>query len=255
MALGVTGQTLGQRVLVRSCMRVTGFGDMDTRWLGTDFDGAFAQYVKVPASEVFAVNTPWSDAELASLPCSWGTAENMLERARVRAGEQLWVTGASGGVGSAVVQLAKRRGAVVTAITSRDKSTQVAQLGADRVLCREDGVAALAALEAPNVVVDNVVGSGFAALLKMLRRGGRYVTSGAIAGADVALDMRDLYLRDITLIGSTAWDEVVFPHLMGYVERNEIRSVVAATYPLKDMALAQQAFLEKRHTGNLVLLP
>jgi NADPH:quinone reductase-like Zn-dependent oxidoreductase len=255
MALGVTGQTLGQRVLVRSCMRVTGFGDMDTRWLGTDFDGAFAQYVKVPASEVFAVNTPWSDAELASLPCSWGTAENMLERARVRAGEQLWVTGASGGVGSAVVQLAKRRGAVVTAITSRDKSTQVAQLGADRVLCREDGVAALAALEAPNVVVDNVVGSGFAALLKMLRRGGRYVTSGAIAGADVALDMRDLYLRDITLIGSTAWDEVVFPHLMGYVERNEIRSVMAATYPLKDMALAQQAFLEKRHTGNLVLLP
>jgi NADPH:quinone reductase-like Zn-dependent oxidoreductase len=201
------------------------------------------------------VNTPWSDAELASLPCSWGTAENMLERARVRAGEQLWVTGASGGVGSAVVQLAKRRGAVVTAITSRDKSTQVAQLGADRVLCREDGVAALAALEAPNVVVDNVVGSGFAALLKMLRRGGRYVTSGAIAGADVALDMRDLYLRDITLIGSTAWDEVVFPHLIGYVERNEIRPVVAATYPLQGMALAQQAFLEKRHTGNLVLLP
>lgn len=255
MAADVTGHTLGHRVLVRSCMRTAGFGSMETRWLGTDFDGAFAQYVKVPAPEVFAVNTQWSDAELASLPCSWGTAENMLERAQVCSSEQLWVTGASGGVGSAVVQLAKRRGAVVTAITSRDKSAQVAQFGADRVLCREDGVAALEALEAPHVVVDNVVGPGFAALLKMVSRGGRYVTSGAIAGADVALDMRDLYLRDITLIGSTAWDEVVFPHLIGYVERNEIRPVVAATYPLKDMALAQQAFLEKRHTGNLVLLP
>jgi NADPH:quinone reductase-like Zn-dependent oxidoreductase len=255
MAPDVSSLVPGQRVLVRSCMRTAGFGSMDTRWMGTDFDGAFAQYVKVPASEVFRVNAQWSDAELASLPCAWGTAENMLERARVRSGEQLWVTGASGGVGSAVVQLAKRRGAMVTAITSRDKIAQVAHLGADAVLCREDGVSAYVDLEAPHVVVDNVGGTGFAALLRALCRGGRYVTSGAIAGADVALDMRALYLRDISLIGCTAWDEAVFPNLIGYVERNEIRPVVAATFALQDMALAQQAFLQKRHTGNLVLLP
>ncbi|WP_342620232.1 zinc-binding dehydrogenase [Rhodoferax sp. GW822-FHT02A01] len=255
MAPDVISQVPGQRVLVRSCMRTAGFGSMDTRWLGTDFDGAFAQYVKVPATEVFAVHSDWTDAELASLPCAWGTAENMLERAHLGVDEQVWVTGASGGVGSAAVQLAKRRGAVVTAITSRDKREQVAALGADNVLCREDGAAAFAQLQAPDLVVDNVVGSGFAALLKALRRGGRYVTSGAIAGADVALDMRSLYLRDITLIGSTAWDEAVFPNLVGYVERNEIRPVVAATFALQDMALAQQAFLEKRHTGNLVLIP
>ena len=255
MASDVTSHVPGQRVLVRSCMRTAGFGSMDTRWLGTDFDGAFAQYVKVSASEVFAVHSDWTDAELASLPCAWGTAENMLERAQLQAGEQVWVTGASGGVGSAAVQLAKRRGAVVTAITSRDKREQVAGLGADNVLCREDGAAAFAQLEAPDLVVDNVVGAGFAALLQALRRGGRYVTSGAIAGADVALDMRALYLRDITLIGCTAWDEAVFPNLIGYVERNEIRPVVAATFALQDMSQAQQAFLEKRHTGNLVLLP
>lgn len=255
LAPGVQGPAVGQRALVRSCMRSAGFGSMDTRWLGTDMDGAFAQYLKVPASEVFAVQSDWTDAELASLPCSWGTAENMLERARLQAGERVWVTGASGGVGSAAVQLAKRRGAVVTAITSRDKRAQVLALGADTVLCREGGPDAFAHLPAPDLVVDNVGGAGFAALFQALRRGGRYVTSGAIAGADVALDMRALYLRDIALIGSTAWDENVFPNLVGYVERNEVRPVVAATYALRDMAQAQQAFLEKRHTGNLVLIP
>jgi NADPH:quinone reductase-like Zn-dependent oxidoreductase len=246
---------IGQRVLVRSCMRVRGFGALDTRWLGTDFDGAFAEYVKVPAGEVFAVHSDWSDVELASLPCAWGTAENMLHRARVAAGEQVWVTGASGGVGSAVVQLAKRRGAHVTAITSRDKRDAVAALGADTVLCREEGAAALVGLPPADVVVDNVGGAGLGALLKAVQRGGRYVSSGAIAGAVVALDMRDFYLKDITLIGCTAWDEPVFPNLIGYVERNEIRPVVAGSYALQDMALAQQAFLEKRHTGNLVLVP
>ena len=249
------GLQLGQRVLVRSCMRVRGFSSMDTRWLGTDFDGAFAEYVKVPASEAFAVNSDWTDVGLASLPCAWGTAENMLHRAGVTAGERVWITGASGGVGSAAVQLAKRRGAHVTALTSRDKRDAVASLGADTVLCREDGASALANQALADVVVDNVAGPAFGAMLKALRRGGRYVSSGAIAGADVALDMRDFYLKDLTLIGCTAWDEPVFPNLIGYVQRNEIRPLVAASFALKDMALAQQAFLEKRHTGNLVLVP
>jgi NADPH:quinone reductase-like Zn-dependent oxidoreductase len=251
----VQGLQLGQRVLVRSCMRVQGFASLDTRWLGTDFDGAFAEYVKVPASEAFAVNSAWTDVELASLPCAWGTAENMLHRAGVAAGERVWITGASGGVGSAAVQLAKRRGAHVTALTSRDKRDVVAALGADTVLCREEGPAALASQALADVVVDNVAGPGFGAMLKALRRGGRYVSSGAIAGADVALDMRDFYLKDLTLIGCTAWDEPIFPNLIGYVERNEIRPLVAASFALKDMALAQQTFLEKRHTGNLVLVP
>ncbi|WP_233505900.1 zinc-binding dehydrogenase [Rhodoferax lacus] len=249
------GQLLGQRVLVRSCMRVSGFDAPDTRWLGTDFDGAFAQYLRVPASEVFAVQSDWSDVELASLPCAWGTAENMLQRAGVAAGEQVWVSGASGGVGSAAVQLARRRGAQVTALTSRDKRDAVAALGADRVLCREDGTAAWSQLPPADVVVDNVAGTGFGTWLKLLRRGGRYVSSGAIAGADVALDMRDLYLKDLTLLGCTAWDEVVFPNLIGYVERNEIRPVVAASFALQDMARAQEVFLEKQHTGNIVLVP
>ncbi len=263
LAPGVQGPALGTRVLVRSCMRTAGFDAPETRWLGTDCDGAFAQYLRVPAAEVFGVQSHWSDAELASLPCAWGTAENMLQRAAVARGERVWVTGASGGVGSAAVQLAKRRGAHVTAITSRDKCQAVAAMGrdagvdvgADVLLCREDGVAAFAGLPSPDVVVDNVAGAGFGALLKALRRGGRYVSSGAIAGAEVALDMRDFYLKDITLIGCTAWDAVVFPNLIGYVERQEIRPLLAATFPLQEMAQAQQVFLQRRHLGAIVLVP
>jgi NADPH:quinone reductase-like Zn-dependent oxidoreductase len=255
VASDVQGQTLGQRVLVRSCMRVAGFDRPDTRWLGSDMDGAFAQYLKVPAGEVFAVHSNWSDAELASLPCAWGTAENMLQRAALAAGERVWVTGASGGVGSAAVQLAKLRGAHVTAITSRNKRDAVAALGADVVLCREDGAAAWLARTRADVVVDNVAGDAFGAMLKALRRGGRYVSSGAIAGAQVALDMRDFYLKDLMLIGCTAWDAAVFPNLIGYVERNDVRPLVAATFALEDMAQAQALFLTQQHVGNMVLLP
>jgi NADPH:quinone reductase-like Zn-dependent oxidoreductase len=255
VASAAASPALGQRVLVRACMRVAGFGAPDTRWLGTDFDGAFAQYVKVPASEVFTVDCNWSDAELATIPCAYGTAENMLQRAAVSAADHVLVTGASGGVGSAVVQLAKRRGARVTAITSRDKQGAVRALGAETVLCREDDLLTHLGEHAVDVVVDNVAGAGFATLLKVARRRGRYVSSGAIAGAQVALDMRDLYLKDLSLLGCTAWGEAVFPSLVGYIERNEIRPLLAGTFALHELARAQQAFLERQQVGNWVVVP
>jgi len=245
----------GDRVLLRPCMRSQGFASLETRWLGTDCDGAFAEFVKVPATEVFPVVTPWSDVELASMPCAWGTAENMLHRAQVAAGARLLVTGASGGVGSAVVQLARRRGASVVAVTDRSKVEAVRTLGADQVLCRDDDLTARLGAQRLDVVVDNVAGPGFPALLKLLRRGGTYVSSGAIAGAAVALDMRDFYLQDLSLLGCTAWAAPVFPNLVGYIERDEVRPVVARSFPLRDIALAQAEFLHKRHVGNFVLVP
>ena len=258
MASDVAGLRLGARVLVRPCMRVSGFGALDTVWLGTDFDGAFAQFVRVKADEVFEVRSTWSDAELATVPCAYGTAENMLQRAGVRAGDRVLVTGASGGVGSAVVQLAKCRKAHVIAVTTREKSAQLRSIGTDEVLNREDDLLQQCTdkgLNSVDVVVDNVAGAGFGALLKILRRGGRYVSSGAIAGANVALDMRDLYLKDISLLGCTAWTESVFPALIGYIERDEIKPLLAGTFALADIVSAQQQFLQKQHVGNLVLVP
>ena len=245
----------GKRVLVRACMRLNGFDSLENIWMASDFDGAFAEYVKVPASEVFAVDCDWSDAELATIPCAYGTAENMVHRAAVGPGDRVLVTGASGGVGSAVVQLAKRRGASVIAVVGASKMDAVAGLGVDRVVDRGADLLHELGQSSVDVMVDNVAGEGFESRLKLLRRGGRYASSGAIAGPMVSMDMRDFYLKDLNLIGCTAWDEPVFPNLVGYIERGEIAPLLAQTFALEDIALAQREFLKKKHFGNFVLIP
>lgn len=252
---GVDEDHIGKRVLVRACMRTEGFDSLENIWMASDFDGAFAQYVKVPASEVFAVDCNWSDAELGTIPCAYGTAENMVHRANITKGDHVLVTGASGGVGSAAVQLVKRRGASVSAIAGQAKAEQVRSIGADRVIHRGDDIVAKIGEKSIDVVIDNVAGPAFGEVIKVLKRGGRYVSSGAIGGPIVALDMRDFYLKDLTLIGCTAWDEPIFPNLVSYIERGEIRPLLAKTFPLADIALAQSEFLEKKHFGNFVLIP
>lgn len=252
---GSDASRIGQRVLVRSCMREHGFDRMDNIWMGSDFDGAFAQYVKIPESEVFAVECDWSDAELATIPCAYGTAETMVHRAGVKAGMRVLVPGASGGVGSALVQLLKRRQVEVIAVTSASKIDEISRIGADRVLARDADLVEVLGAESIDAVIDNVAGPGFSIMLKLLRRGGRYVTSGAIAGPIVSLDLRDMYLKDIMLIGCTAWDEPVFPNLITYIENGEIRPLLAKTYPLDRIADAQRDFQKKKHIGKLVLIP
>lgn len=245
----------GRRVLVRACMRPHGFASPENIWMGSDFDGAFAQFVKVPASEAFPVVCDWSDAELATIPCAYGTAENMIHRAGVRPGMRVLVAGASGGVGSAAIQLAKRRGAHVTGITTPAKAADVRALGADGLVMRGSDPAEALGGSVIDVVIDNVAGPGFPAMLNVLKRGGTFVSSGAIGGPMVDLDMRVFYLNDLTLIGCTGWDEPVFPNLVSYIERGEIRPLLAGTWPLENIANAQQEFLRKTHVGNFVLIP
>jgi NADPH:quinone reductase-like Zn-dependent oxidoreductase len=251
----VNTSILGKRVLIRPCIREQGFDSLDNIWMGSDFDGAFAQYVKVRASEVFPISCNWTDAELGSIPCAYGTSENMLHRAQLKAGETVLITGASGGVGSATVQLAKRRGARVIAISSDEKHEAIAKIGADQLISRSANLLKELGEQSVDVVVDNVAGSGFSAMLKVLKRGGRLVSSGAIAGPLVELDMRDMYLKDITLIGTTAWDKPVFPNIVRYIEQGEIQPVLAKTFPLFSIAEAQKEFLKKEHVGKFVLIP
>ena len=255
VAPDVNSQLIGSRVIVRPSMRPDGFNSMRNIWMGSDFDGAFAQFVKVPATEIFVVNSDWSDVELGSIPCSYGSAENMLHRANVHASEHVLVAGASGGVGSAVVQLAKLRGAKVTAINGRAKAQKVREIGADAIIERDTDIVKFIGEESVDVVVDNVGGSSFGPMLKVLRRGGRYVSSGAIGGPIVNFDLRDFYLKDLNLIGCTAWDEPVFANLVSYVEQNRIKPLVAKTFALQEIAQAQREFLEKKHVGKFVLVP
>ncbi|MDA3787487.1 MAG: alcohol dehydrogenase family protein [Desulfobacula sp.] len=255
VATGVDECLIGLRVLVRACMRSKGWDSLENIWIASDFDGAFAQFVKVPAAEVFPVDCDWSDAELGTIPCAYGTAENMIHRAKVAKGEHVLVAGASGGVGSAVVQLAKRRGAFVTAIAGKAKIENVRTIGADQVFARDVDIVAGLGEKSVDVVVDNVAGKGFGGMLKVLKRGGRFVSSGAIAGPLVTLDMRDFYLKDLTLIGCTAWDEPVFSNLISYIEKGEIQPILAKTFPLNQIVAAQREFTEKKHVGKFVLIP
>jgi len=255
VAKGEDEGIIGKRVLVRSCIRSSGWESLENIWIASDFDGAFAQFVKIATNEVFPVHCDWSDAELGTIPCAYGTAENMVHRAKVKKGDHVLVAGASGGVGSAVVQLAKRRGAVVTAIAGREKVKQIRLIGADRVIVRGDDIVPILGEKSVDVVIDNVAGDAFGQMLKVMKRGGRYASSGAIGGPLVTFDMRDFYLKDLTLIGCTAWDEPVFPNLISYIEKGEIRPLLARTFPLDQIIEAQRAFGEKKHVGKFVLIP
>lgn len=257
VAVGEGGDAsrIGQRVIVRSMQRHhVEDRPFECLTIGSEIDGGFAQYCVARSDETHAVNCDWDDIELAAIPCAYSTAENMLHRASLGA-ETVLITGASGGVGSAAIQLAKRRGATVIALSSASKADAVKALGADRVLDRNADLVAELGEGTVDVVVDLVAGEKWPSLLEVLRRGGRYATAGAIAGPICEIDIRTLYLKDLTLYGCTFQEDVVFENLVKYIEAGEIRPVVAGTYPLQDIAKAQEDFLTKKHTGQLVLIP
>ena len=251
---------VGKRVLVDTWLR-----DWDNPldldkcgYFGSEADGGFADYTVVDARNVHPVDSDLSDAELATFATSYVTAENMLNRARVGEGDSVLIPGASGGVGSALIQLGKRRGARTIAMCGESKAEAVAAVGPDAVLPRApaDLKAALRGAigqDKVTVVADVVGGELWPQLIDLLARGGRYTVSGAIAGPMVELDLRTLYLKDLTFTGATIVPPGVFADLVGYIERGEIRPLLAETYPLAELVKAQEAFIAKRHVGNIVV--
>jgi NADPH:quinone reductase-like Zn-dependent oxidoreductase len=251
----VNSTRIGERVLVRNMLRsYVDYRPFECWTLGSDCDGGFAQYVVAPTLETHEVRCDWSDAELASVPCAFSTAENMLRRANVGA-ERVLVTGASGGVGSAAVQLLKRRGAEVVAVASSAKAEAVLALGADQVVDRNVDLVAAVGRESIDVVLDLVGGEQWPSFFDLLNRGGRYAVAGAIAGPLAQIDLRTIYLKDLTLFGCTFQEDAVFTNLINYIDAGEIRPVVAKTYPLSEIRQAQEDFMQKSHIGKLVLVP
>ncbi|MEL7543684.1 MAG: alcohol dehydrogenase family protein [Pseudomonadota bacterium] len=253
---GVDPARIGERIIADNWLRDPADpGNMDkTGYFGSERDGGFAEYTTLPAQNAISVTSDFSDAELATFSCSYSTAEGMLTRASLVAEDTVLVPGASGGVGGALVQLAKRRGARVIALASPAKHDDVRALGADVVLERApaDLPAALAE-ERVSVVADVVGGPYWSTVIEALERGGRYVCSGAIAGPIVSFDLRTFYLRDLAFFGSTVILPEVTQALVRYIEAGEIRPALAATYPLSELHEAQRAFIAKEHTGNIVV--
>jgi NADPH:quinone reductase-like Zn-dependent oxidoreductase len=253
---GVMDQRIGEKVLVRTLMRArTQFRRFHCWTFGSECDGGFAQYVTAPSADVFAINSDLSAEELGALPCSYSTAEGMLVRAEVGADDHVAITGASGGVGSAAVQLAKLRGAQVTAIASPSKHDAISELGADAVLPNGASLRQELQSNPACVIVDLVGGAGVSDRLASLRRGGRYATAGAIAGAIAEIDLRTIYLNDLTLFGCTAQEDEVFENLVSYVNAGRLKPRVAALYPLSAIREAQERFLKKDFVGKIALMP
>ena len=227
-------------------------------YLGSAADGGFADYLVISQNNINVIETDWSDAELATIAIAYSTAENMLNRAGVDESDTVLIPGASGGVGSALVQLANRRGAKTIAMASEAKHDELRELNPTAILPRQpDNLkAALKAAigsDEVSIVADVVGGAQFPALLDVIKRGGRYACSGAIAGPIVELDLRTMYLKDITFYGCTIFEPKVFPSLVKYIEAGEIRPMLAASFRLEDLHDAQRAFIDKKHTGNIVV--
>jgi len=219
----VDSELIGKRVITDNWLR-----DWDdelnpnkTGYFGSECDGGYAEYTVIDHRHVGVINNSMTDVELATFSCSYSTAEGMLSRAEV---------------------------------TEKD----TVACGADALLPRHSDNLAAALKQAigrdtVSVVADIVGGEGFSSVLDRIERGGRYTCSGAIAGPLVSLDLRTFYLRDLTFTGSTFLMPHIFGDLVGYIERGEVKPMVAATYPLESIHQAQRDFVEKKFTGNLVI--
>ncbi|MGP9539109.1 alcohol dehydrogenase family protein [Brachybacterium sp. AOP43-C2-M15] len=259
---GVAGERVGQRVMVDFSLYNRPEGDeslADIDYIGHGRDGGYAEYVAVPAQNAHEITADIPDAGLATFCCAYLTAEQMLDRARLGPRERILITGASGGVGSALVQLARVRGAIPYAVTSAGKEEALLSIGAEAVVLRGGGdlVAEVeAAVDGPiDVVADLVAGEMFNDLLRILRPEGRYTTAGAIGGPVVQLDLRTVYLKHLELHGSSQGTRTAFRRLVTYVEEGRIRPLLDRTFRLSQLREAQRAFLDKQYVGKLVVVP
>lgn len=167
--------------------------------------------------------------------------------------DRVLVTGASGGVGSAVVQLVKARGAEVIAVTSVSKVQSILDIGATNTILRGESLTERLGQNSIDVVIDLVAGEQWSEYLDVLRPKGRYAVAGAIGGALVELDVRTLYLKDLNFFGCTVLEPEVFPNLIKRIADGSIRPLVAQVFALEDIVSAQKAFLAKKHVGKIVL--
>jgi alcohol dehydrogenase len=261
----VEGIVVGQRALVDPIDRVDG------GLLGETFDGGLAELVRVPAHMIIPLADDISFADAAALPVAYGTAYRMMvARARVRPGEKVLILGASGGVGTCCVQLAKQAGATVIACASSDeKLERLKRLGADiglnyattdwvaechrmfgraRVFRKNEG--------GIDVVVNFTGGETWVPSLRVLRRDGRLLTCGATAGYDPGEDIRIIWTFELNIIGSNGWSR---EDVLALLELVRERKLAPALHPKRfsiENAVEAMRLLDDRQVfGKVVIEP
>lgn len=251
---------VGERILVDPGLRweIPLPDGRRTGFLGFDVDGGYAQFVRVPAGNAWKVGETLSAAELACLPVAYTTALEMILRAQPLVGETIVVTGASGGVGVALVQLAKLYHLRVIAVASAEKADRVRELGADVVIDRAAGPVVdnirAAGFATVDIVADVTGGETLAQLIDLLRPRGRAVTAGAISGAIAPIDLRHMIYKDIALHGVSRNPDSTFASLIALADAGLVRPPIAATFPLPELGNAHRAFLAREQVGKVVVL-
>ena len=269
---GVRESRIGERIMVDFCIYNRPEGDdslRDIDYYGHGRDGGFAEYMTVEDGNAIKVESDMDDAELATFSCAYQTGEHMLERAGLAAGETVLITGAAGGVGSGIIQLARARGAIPYAITSKGKEDVLKDLGAEATIPRQDfqgpdgtdektfidRVESAMGGREVDVVADLVGGDMFNGLLRLLRPEGRYTTAGTIGGAVVPLDTRTLYLKHLQLHGSSQGRRQDFRRVVRYIEEGKIKSILHKTWKLSELHAAQGDFVSKNYVGKMAVVP
>ncbi len=256
----VTTVAAGQRVLIDPMIELP---DGRQGALGEHTNGGLAEYIAVPAEKAIPLPDEVSFAQAAALPIAYGTARRMMvTRGGIRAGEHVLILGASGGVGTACVQIAKMLECVIyAAASSPDKLMRLKELGADVLLnYAEDPefhrqARRLTDGKGVDVVVNYTGGDTWVKSLKALRHGGRLLTCGATAGYDPPTDIRYIWTRELTIVGSDGWrrDDLVF--LVEAIRAGRMQAVIDRVLPLEEVAEGHRLLEEREVFGKIIITP
>ncbi len=261
----------GERVIVApglSCFKCSYcLAGMDNlcetfRIIGGQVDGGYAEYARVPAINIVPIPDGISFEEAAAFPLTFLTSWHMLiDRARLAPGEDVLIIGAGSGIGVAAVQIAKLAGARVFATAGNQEKLELAkQLGADEIInhTREDfakKVKEITGGKGVDVVYEHVGPATWDKSIASLAKNGRLVTCGATTGPGVKLDLRFIFMRQQTILGSimgTRRDLLAVTNLVG---QKKLKPVIDTTYPLAEARKAQERMLSRENFGKIILIP
>ncbi len=229
---------------------------------GAKTDGGYAQFAKARADDLIPIPAGISFEEAAAFPLVFLTAWHMLmTRAALRPGETVLIHAAGSGIGHAAVQIAKLTGATVyTTVGTDAKMPKAKALGADEVINyqREDFQARIHQLtnsQGVDVVFEHIGPNTWDNSLRVLKKGGRLVTCGATSGPNVPLDLRYVFSRQLSLLGSMMGTRSELLTITQLIGTRRLRPVVDTVYPLRDAKAAQERMLNRDLFGKLLLRP
>jgi NADPH:quinone reductase-like Zn-dependent oxidoreductase len=266
---GVTSWNPGDRVVINSnlsCGRceycLSGYDNRCVDWdlLGETRRGTYAEYVVVPATNLYTLPENFDEHLAAAGALVYHTAwHSLITMANLRPGESVLVVGASGGVNSASIDIAKMAGATVLVVGSNHDKLAVAEsLGADHLIDRSKDenwakvVYQLTGKRGVDVVVDNVGGT-FPASFRAARKGGRILTVGNTAGPKIEIDNRFIFGKHLSLIGSTMGTHSDFARVMDLIFTGRLKPVLDRTYPLSEARNAQERLENGEQLGKITL--